>query len=244
MRKSKNLFKLTLVILIIGVAACAYNENSPPIEADYNTLSINGLENLVINAISPNMRVGDIVRFGNYNWRALAVQDGQALLLMERIWDFRPFHRTGGDIIWQNSSLRRELNNEFLNSFSEEDRAKIIRTQNSNPNNPWYNTIGGNDTEDYIFVLSLEELVKYFGDSGQLRNRPEYVAFWISDQYNDSRIAYDENGVASFWWLRSPGFDNRRAVDVTSFDGSVIMYGNGVVDHGSGVRPALWVNIF
>jgi hypothetical protein len=35
---------------------------------------------------------------------------------------------------------------------------------------PGVTVSGGNDTTDKIFILSIEEVVQYFGDSGQLAN--------------------------------------------------------------------------
>ena len=66
----------------------------------------------------------------------------------------------------------------------------------ANPNNPWYGTSGGNATTDKVFLLSLDEVVKYFGDSGDLLNkrRKDYKGNAVSagdslyDEYNDSRI--------------------------------------------------------
>jgi hypothetical protein len=56
-----------------------------------------------------------------------------------------------------------------------------------------------NDTDDYIFLLSLEEVVKYFGDSGQLLNGNPNYEHGISDEYNGARIAYTLNGSTSEW---------------------------------------------
>jgi hypothetical protein len=86
----------------------------------------------------------------------------------------------------------------------------------------------GNDTDDYIFLLSLEEVVRYFGDSGQLANGPSENRNAIDDQYNEARIAYDFGG---WWWLRSPG------------GGDIGVSGTRVDDDYHGVRPALWINL-
>ena len=44
---------------------------------------------------------------------------------------------------------------------------------NKNPNNPWYGSMGGEDTQDKIFLLTIEDVVcKYFGDSSRLLYNP------------------------------------------------------------------------
>jgi hypothetical protein len=118
---------------------------------------------------------------------------------------------------------------------------QIVPTSINNNANRWYGISGGNDTDDYIFLLSLEEAVKYFGDSGQLQRRNASPAYVINDEYNDARIAYDFNGAVSWWWLRTPGGFSSRAVSVTN-DGWLNINGNNI-DYIYGIRPALWLSL-
>ena len=99
------------------------------------------------------------------------------------------------------------------NKDDPQNRARIIEVATQNPDNPWYGTSGGNPTTDRIFLLSIEEVVKYFGDSGQINNRPrnpgfdwlkDVFLFLLGDQYNINRCAVDDNGVVVHWWLHSP----------------------------------------
>ena len=190
------------------------------------------------------IRERNIIEFGNYNWRVLDVQDSYALIITENIIESRLYHNTVEVVTWETSDIRAYLNGEFLNSFSEECRARIRETNVVNNNNPWFGTDGGNDTIDRIFLLSLEEVVRYFGDSGQLQNRPHRNPWWIDDRYNSARAARDTSGLASWWWLRTPGdLDNatriasRGRVAVGSY--AVRADWNGL----GGVRPALWLRL-
>jgi hypothetical protein len=163
--------------------------------------------------------------------------------------------------IWAESDLRAYLNGEFMSRFSESDRARIAETLNENKDNQWWGAEGGADTSDRIFLLSLEEVVRYFGDSGQLGNRPSENTWYIDDKYNEARVAYAatdltytyaygggttytyEAGTASWWWrLRSPGFDGYGAAGVRD-DGNINVGGGYVSDGNGGVRPALWLNL-
>ena len=192
---------------------------------------------------SGHPEIGSIISFGGYDWRVLDVQDGRALLLSEYIIEHRAYHNRSEAVTWETSTLRHYLNNQFFNSFNESDRARIAETRVLNNNNPWRGTHGGNDTNDRIFLLSIEEVVRYFGDSGELRNREGEWSEWaIYDRYNFARIARTRNGEASWWWLRSPGLDSYCAAGVNSggildFRGLHVVYGSG------GVRPALWLNL-
>ena len=192
-----------------------------------------------------NVSIGEIIPFGNHNWRVLDVQGDRALIITENIISVRMYHNEFLAVTWETSEMRQYLNSIFLNSFSETDRARILETTLINNNNQWSGINGGNDTTDRIFLLCIEEVVQYFGNSGQLQNRPSQRLFWISDYYNNVRIARDAAGSATWWWLRSPGDLPYSAAGVT-FDGSLSMYGNIVFwsgGVGGGVRPALWLNL-
>jgi hypothetical protein len=116
----------------------------------------------------------------------------------------------------------------------------ILPTTNINVNNQWFGTDGGRDTTDKIFLLSIEEVVKYFGDSGQLKNRPG-DSWWIDDTFSKERVA-TYGGKAWWWWLRSPGLIGDFAAGVGP-GGGLDVCGFDVYDAEGGVRPALWLNL-
>jgi len=188
-----------------------------------------------------SLTVGNVIQFGKYKWRVLDVRDGKALLLAESIIEKRAYHNERTAITWEHCDLRKYLNGDFLNSFGAE-KERIAQVQNANPNNQWFEKIrGGNSTSDRVFLLSIEEVVKYFGDSGQLRKRPKRE-FWISDEYNTARIArLADGGGAWWWWLRSPGGHGYGAAGV-DHDGYLDVSGGDVSGAEGGVRPALWLN--
>jgi hypothetical protein len=103
-------------------------------------------------------------------------------------------------------------------------------------------TKGGKETSDRVFLLSIEEIVQYFGDSGQLSNKDRGNKYWIDDQYNTSRIAKNADGEYVWWWLRSPGNSNNRAVYV--LDRGFIDFSGGFFSRDDGgIRPALWLKL-
>jgi len=191
----------------------------------------------------------EITEFGGYTWRILERQSGRMLVISEDILEERAYHNSSTNVTWADSDMRAYLNGEFYNSFSASDRAKIIQVTNKNSDNQWFETLGGVDTNDYIFLLSLEEVVKYFGNSGRLDSGSYGNPWLINDEYNENRKAYMENNSTypSWWWLRSPGEYNRFATYVHS-DGTVDVGGvwqddiDNFYDYG-GVRPALWLSL-
>ena len=71
-----------------------------------------------------------------------------------------------------------------------EDRNQITLWGNINDYNPWFDSKGGDNTTDKVFLLSLDEVIKCFCDSGQLRDNPPAQKMWLSDpSYNKDRRA-------------------------------------------------------
>lgn len=167
------------------------------------------------------------IHFGLYDWFVLEEKENRMLLITQKVIEKRPYHNVEEKITWETSSIRDYLNHEFLQNFQEDERKKIIEVTNENKDNQWYGTEGGNPTKDRIFLLSLEEVIKYFGDSGQLeqRNKNEGCGwlkddffFFLSDQYNRNRRAVDDTETVVDWLLRSPGANGRVAAMVYGLD--------------------------
>ena len=193
------------------------------------------------------------IQFGDYKWRLLDIQGDKALLITEDVIETRPYNKQYTDVIWETCDLREYLNGEFLQKFTAEQRGKIAETNLPNPNNLWYGTPGGNDTFDKIFLLSLEEVDWYFGNSGDYQNKMrkkydngKWVGVADSDGYafsndNDSERQTKIIDGTLFWWLRSPGYSNLRAAGVR--DIGAVDVGGSAVNRAGGVCPALWLNL-
>jgi len=185
-------------------------------------------------------KAGDVIVFGDFSWLVLDEQGGRLLVLCEKVIEQRPYNTKFIDVTWETSSLRQYLNGEFFEHFSAKEKARILETRIPNNNNLWFNTKGGNNTTDRVFLLSLGEVVKYFGDSGQLANQPP-DARRIKDEYNSARVATGLDDAGVWWWLRSPGFYGLNAAYVNN-GGWIYLDGNNVNLYGGGVRPAMWLS--
>ncbi len=200
-----------------------------------------------------DIKMDSTLSFGGYNWRVLDIQDNVALLITEDIIEQRAYHDAYKDITWADCSLRKYLNGEFYDKFSEADKSRIISVLNKNLDNQWYGSKGGVDTKDSIFLLSVEEVCKYFGDSrSKLYNRGKNQRYWFErkDENNSKRIARFEGETwGSWWWLRSPGRVSVKAVYIHG-DGNIGIQGNNILKGNisdgkctGGVRPALWLKL-
>ena len=98
----------------------------------------------------------------------------RTLLITEYIIEQRSYNDVYKETTWADCSIRRYLNGEFYDRFTENDKLRICSVINKNPANPWYKTGGGANTQDRIFLLSMEEIVcRYFGDSSQQLYHPK-----------------------------------------------------------------------
>lgn len=195
---------------------------------------------------------------GGYNidpikWRVLSNSDGKLFLLSDQNLDVKPYNSSYTGITWEKSTIRSWLNgyaasennsetnyssNNFIDAaFSSDEQVVIANTYVYNKDNPLYNTSGGNDTTDRIFLLSIEEAnnSSYFpnGNDSRKSTNTAYVASY-SGMYGV--------GAADFWWLRSPGFSNSDAANVR--DGGGVPSNGGPVDNTAcAVRPAFNLNL-
>ena len=166
----------------------------------------------------------DEIKFANNEWLVLETQDGKALLLSEAVIGNRPYNDEFKDTTWEKCTLRKWLNNGWLNSsFNEAEKNAIVETNVINADNPEDGTAGGNDTVDKIFLLSIDEVNQYFSS-------------------DEECIALAAEGESAYWWLRSPGGFSLHAAYVRD-DGSVKYGGRSVDDAYGAVRPALWVDV-
>lgn len=199
------------------------------------------------------MQIGDKIVFDRYQWRILDIQSDRALIITEDIVEQHPYHNIYKDTTWADCELRKYLNGEFFDKFTLASKSRIIPVINKNPDNPWYGTNGGKDTQDSIFLLDIEDVVcRYFGDSSEkLQNRSKNQKYWFQrkDENNCKRIA-KFMGHEYWWWLRSPGRINRVAAYVHGNPGGCVgINGNSVFfrsfgpERDGGVRPALWLNL-
>ena len=214
-------------------------------------------------SLLPSIKEGYIIAFGTYpqtkegtdqtpiEWIVLDYDETshKALLISKYGLDAKPYNTEWTDVTWENCSLRTWLNGEFLNkAFSAAEQSAILTTAVDNSKSQGYsgwNTDGGNNTEDQIFLLSYAEANRYlnvtYDDSNNLKSRVAPTAYAIAHGAwtNDNSQTMDGE-TAGLWWLRSHGSRQRSAATVDA-DGSLNQ--NVVNNGGYVVRPAFWLNL-
>lgn len=210
-------------------------------------------------------QTGKCIVFGHYpqtkdgkdntpiEWLILERDGLNALVVSKYGLDAQPYNISCTDVTWEKCTLRTWLNDTFYNkAFSADEQAAILTTNVDNSKSQCYsgwNTSGGNNTQDKVFLLSYAEANKYFGveywqnngATDKVKSRVAPTAYAIAQGAGKTSSYKTVDGIdAGWWWLRSPGpYPDRAAYVLT--DGS--LHYSGVRGDSGSVRPALWVNI-
>ena len=199
--------------------------------------------------IPDKLKIGDILTFGTYEqgnytsireeaieWVVLDKADGKALLLSTRAIDCLPYNNQNVGCTWATCSLRKWLNETFYKkAFSAEEQEWILKSRVAAHENPDSSTNPGMDTDDYVFLLSVDE-VKYYlpNNSDRLCSPTEYAV---------KQGAFRNESLGTcWWWLRTPGETSQDASSVNS-DGTIDTDDGSVNSNKGCVRPAMWVRI-
>ena len=193
-------------------------------------------------------KVGDYVFFGAYEqdnntsngqeyieWLVLEVKGGKALVISKYALDCQQYNTSYTYVTWETCTLRKWLNNDFINAaFSADERTMIPTVTVSADKNPDYSTNPGNATQDQVFLLSITEVNKYFSSDSARQCKPT--------DYAVANGAWESDSGNCWWWLRSPGDYQNSAANVYAY-GDVNECGSNVNDADNAVRPALWIDL-
>ena len=101
--------------------------------------------------------MGDLVKFGNYEWYIADRSSDSCTLLLCTDDIVEPYNDQRADVTWETCSLRTYLNDSFYNEFNTKEKEAIIKKECVNKGNERTGISGGNNTEDYVYILSYDE---------------------------------------------------------------------------------------
>lgn len=246
--KLKSILSLLIVLCLCltTLSACGNNDNIGDIssnnEAEENISSND--EKIGIASAS----VGTSVFFGTYEqdnntsngaedieWIVLENDSDKMMLISKYVLDGKDYNDEYGEFTWETCGLRTWLNEVFLTTaFNEKEKTTVCETLISNPDNATWGTEGGNDTTDKVFLLSIDEVNKYFPT--------EESHLTTGTAYGNTIMTTASDSEYRFWWLRSPGKVSANAAYVHA-DGRLVDVGNVVNVMCFGVRPVIYVKI-
>ena len=210
-----------------------------------------------------SVKEGDTILFGSYEqdndfangyepieWIVLEKTKKSMLVVSKYALDAVPYNIEKKDVTWETCTLRKWLNDKFYSvAFNKTEQDMIKKVTLENFDNPIYNTPGGNDTKDKVFLLSMFDMrnMDYgfsdsYGTEDQNRRCGATVYAKAAGVYTNSSYKTKDGENACYWWLRSPGPRANGAAYVNCY-GTVYDYGGFVSDDILGVRPALYINL-
>jgi hypothetical protein len=192
-----------------------------------------------------NAEVGQTISFGSYEqdnntsngkeeieWIVLAKEEKRMLVTSKYALDSKQYNEENEDVSWKTCTLRKWLNQTFINSaFDEKEKKSIALTKLKSDLNPKY------DTEDKVFLLDLEEIERYYSSMQARILQPTAYAF-----SQDTQVSHDDTAIPKecTWWVRvSDGYVH----DIGGIypDGS--HQGPIWVISVCAVRPAMWIKL-
>jgi hypothetical protein len=214
--------------------------------------------------LSKDTKVGDVVAMGCYEqdnnfdngmepieWRVLDKKDDRCLLISKNIIAAENYETEKVDTTWETCALRKWLNEDFYNTaFNKTEKNNILKTKVINADNARYLTVGGENTKDKIFLLSIDEVETYFSS-----DTFDYVYFdrcaECSDYVNSKFLVQMKHYEKNFhsWLLRTPGLTPDKVAFVQTngeidYSGAAVGPSKQVLDTKCyGVRPAMWVKV-
>lgn len=199
-------------------------------------------------------KVGDCIIFGSYEqdnntlngnedieWIVLAKEDDKLLVMSTYALDCQPYNTSYTDVTWETCSLRKWLNDTFINSaFNSIEQGVIYSTNVAAHKNPSYTTSPGNNTIDQMFLLSITEAEQYLETSK--KRQCKGTAYCYAQGARTVKGQQNPIHGNCLWWLRSSGVNSGDAVYVY-FNGNVRNDGDKVNSAVVGIRPAMWINL-
>lgn len=170
--------------------------------------------------------IGDIIKLGNYHgdieWLVIDKCDNKFLVVSREVIESLPYDSTFGACFWEFSSLREWLNNSFIKEAFSEDEQKIIEITKVIIDDGRKSPI--HSTKDKIFLLSLNECIKYLYQDRVKKVLINYLTengvakglnecktknFWTGDFWliclpsEHIKQSDDISHLPCEWWLRS-----------------------------------------
>lgn len=166
---------------------------------------------------------GEIVH-ADCSWIVLDKQGDSVLLTKQSAINDIPYHDSDEAVTWEQCTLRKELNSDFMErTFSPQERKIIIASQVRCNNNETYQTEGGETTTDYVFIMNEDEVRQY---RKQLGSKLKTMRLRTPGKEKDTTTYVSALGQVG---------DKEKVVDIVD-------YGFPVERNGACIRPTMWVD--
>jgi len=189
------------------------------------------------------LKAGDTLTYGHYDqdgdsgngaeaieWIVLKSDGETATLISKYALEAKPYNDEDADVTWETCTLRGWLNKEFLEAaFTSSEQAMLKTVTVTADRNPEYNIDPGNDTQDKVFLLSINEVSWWLPTYAERVCMPTQAA--VAKGVNEK----SDTG-ACWWWLRTPSVGPDQEANVY-YNGHIV--GSFVHSDDGAVRPVI-----
>lgn len=201
---------------------------------------------------------GTCYRYEPIKWRVLSVDGNDAFLIADKNLDVQRYHdkEESPAPTWEGCSLRAWLNSRsvadedgfFTTAFTEAERSAVRLTNVKNTPNPWSGISGGNDTQDYVYLLSVDEALNgQYGFSSNPEETDTRQAANTDYATVGGALYKDLIDISNGYWLRSAGTKDHCPAYVGLFGDALIQTVPSVHDNRQvgtlRVRPVLHLDL-
>lgn len=211
-------------------------------DADYNQNEIAQVGDAYYKRLQAEDKSYTYYLFEPIKWRVINTTEDGYLLLADRALDAIPYNDEYVDSSWDTSTLRSWINGYFYDiAFNEEDHKDMQTIQVTPSKNPDYGIITGVDVEDYVCILSAEEISEGAnGFDGDRKTELESRLCDVTDYSQAVGVGLGLNNMCK-WWVRTCGVDMKSASYV-NYNGIIACDGYFVIGTNIGVRPAIFLS--
>ncbi len=194
----------------------------------------------LVEGVEGNVTFGTYEQDGNLEngqepieWLILSREDDRMLLISKYVLDAQYYYEintSAEHIGWEDSTVRTWLNSDFYNTAFNDEEKKYIPL--SKVISSWGHEPVIEETDDYVFLLSGDEVEAYFDvDGGKYHDELKC---------EQTEYATQRGAMKNRWMVRCYKF-SKYSIDAINAYGTC----EGAPDNPSngGVRPAIWVNV-
>ena len=168
-------------------------------------------------------------------WKILNRWGNCALAISERCIAYLQMKDIAFLYTWESCALRKWLNYTFFEeAFSNDERENILTATIPNPPQLFMNE--GYNTNDSVFLLSINEVSTYFASDSDRKAYPTMNVF------RSCKYCSGPDAPIS-WWLRTPGENHGTLGAAYVQSGGFINDSGDNADTENGVRPAIVVKL-